>query len=298
MHYDVTVLAHLILAHREPTHLVQLVDALTDGTDDIVLVHVDARVDVRAFKTVLQMDRVVPVQNPVEVRWGGWSIVEATLRTLDEALRQAPDATHYQLMSGDAFPIRDPAETSKIISAATDNFLNCLPLPAPQVEKSLKRITHYYVEHDPRTNPFAMGYKVAHHLMPRSIKALGGRRPYCGSQWWTLTKSAATAVSQVSKTETSFVKFMRHTRVPDEHYVQTILGNMQEQHPLKPALFYADFSNPLAPRPATLNASSILRVKAAGLAGRDAYGTHWYTWARKFSQDHPHSISAAIASWT
>ena len=117
--------------------------------------------------------------------------------------------------------------------------------------------------------------------MRRTTRGLGGRTVLTGSQWWTLTADAARWVLAVTDTDQALVRFMRHTRIPDEHYVQTLLGNSIFRWTVQPPVLYADW------RPTDGHLPAILTTEHLDeLVGGP------YLWARKFPDDSGRLVAA------
>lgn len=275
----------LVLAHQSPNHLTRLLRTLTVHGDTAV-VHLDRRVDPADFAEALATPGVTLVQNRVEVVWGGWSIVEATLRALRTGLTTSPDASHYQLMSGDSFPLRPMPEVRRRYQDSGDtNFLDLTPFPQPH--KPAYRIRNYYIEHDPWGHPMSLVFRAANRAMRRPTIALGGRTLYSGSQWWTLTSQASRWLVGAVDHSPKLVRFMRHTRVPDEHFVQILLGNSPLHPTIRPPLFYADWR----PGPAGRLPPILTPEHIGDLNGSDSL------WARKFPDDSIALLDQLTEQW-
>lgn len=273
------MITHLVLAHHSVEHLRRLVEALTAQTEDVVLIHVDGRRDLHSFvERIPESDRVRFIDERHAVYWGGWGMVAASVGLLRAGQSWAPESTHFQLISGDAFPVQDPRRVSEILATEPQtSYINMHRFP--QASKPQHRIRNYYIQHDPRSSRFAKALKIAHRLMWRpSLGPLRELQLYCGSQWWTLSAVAADDVLAFVDENPAVVSFLRHTQVPDEHFFQIALANTGHRENCRPALFYADFTPVDGPRPAVLTAAHIELLEQT----RDGVPT---TWARKFSND-------------
>src|SRR5450759_2691405 len=90
-----------VLAHGDPTTFNFLVESLAPWR---MMVHVDAKTDIHDYA---RADHVNYVEDRVSVHWGGFSVVEATLRIYREAIRLAQDPDEYiVLLSGACVPLR------------------------------------------------------------------------------------------------------------------------------------------------------------------------------------------------
>jgi hypothetical protein len=259
---------YLILAHAHPGALRRLLGALKHAESRAV-VHVDARADLDAFDrpdgTIWIEDRAKPFHH-------GWGIVDATLRLL----RTAPQADRYVLLSGDSYPLRSQERIREVLADQDAEWMNLLPLPAPQAKKYLDRLEGYYPPHDPRGSSVVKFAALAtRRLLPRRDwrAALGDLEPWCGSQWWVLTPAARAHVFSEMDRRPDFVQFCRHTRTPDEHFFHILLASNQSfRRQIRPGVMFADFSE--MPGPALIADRHVENWQRAGLAFTDVYGDH------------------------
>ena len=119
------VIAYGVLAHHDPEMVRRLAAELVGRP---VVVHVDAKTDIGLFE---QIPGIRLVQDRVTVHWGGFSVVEATLRLyrdcLDE-LGNEPNAA-VALLSGSDFPVRPIAEFEEYVAAAKwSEHIRAVPL--------------------------------------------------------------------------------------------------------------------------------------------------------------------------
>jgi hypothetical protein len=112
--------AYLILAHGEPAMLRRIVSALQcDGA--AFYVHIDGKVGQAPFLRALQDFEHVRFVEPVRVQWGGFSLVEATLRMM--ALAHEHGADRFTLLSGADYPIKTNAEIFEFLSTSRSEYM-------------------------------------------------------------------------------------------------------------------------------------------------------------------------------
>jgi Core-2/I-Branching enzyme len=282
------MICYLVLAHAKPSCLRRLIAELDDGVNRVV-VHVDARSSLDAFQPC-GSERVSWVDQRVVAYHHGWGIVEATIRALDLGVTVAPDASHFVLLSGDSYPLRTQDYIRMYLCNDPDViYMNLLPLPAPEVLKPITKLTRYYINHDPRAHPLKVfPVKVAHRLLPtrRSYSTVMHDLPaVCGSQWWALNAPGARFVLAQIQSREDFVEFCRHTRTPDEHFFQILLGSSEFASRRRPNIMYTDFS--IRPGPVSISDRHVDEWLDSGKASRhDEYGYHdEFLFARKFNDD-------------
>lgn len=89
---------YIILTHKNPIQLERLISKLEDK-DVTFFVHIDAKANIESFK-YLEKDNVIFLENRVDVIWGDFSIVQATLNAMKSVIEHrdqgnvqaAPDA--------------------------------------------------------------------------------------------------------------------------------------------------------------------------------------------------------------
>jgi hypothetical protein len=287
------VIAYLVLGHRAPKQVAALTGLLTSA-GDIAVVHVDQRVDVAPFHEALERQPSTALaRDRVAVRWAGWSMVEATLSLIRQALDDHPETQRLVLLSGDSFPLRPPeALRGFFADRPRTEFLNAVAMPSVALGKPLSRISNFHVEHD-RDSRLGAAFEGLHRMAyrPGFRRALGGRRPMAGSQWWALTADAARLLLDTCEQEQRLMKLMRHSAVPDEHFFQTVLGNSALSDNLRPGLMMTTFSASSA-SPDTIGPADVKQLACGGLRVIDGYGVRDLLFARKFDPARPDIVEA------
>ncbi|CDX55969.1 putative Glycosyl transferase family 14 [Mesorhizobium plurifarium] len=221
-------LGFAILAHRQLGHTERLIRAISRPQDRIV-VHLDTRVGapaIASFQNRLSDLPNVDVFSMVACRWGGYSIVEATL----QALRRLLDHPflYGSLLSGSDYPVR-----------SIDDFATYLHQNHPQ---EYVLVTHEGLPGetpDNLSNRFSCYWPYERLVSSRrkrlsSIRlqgALGidrklpaGLLPTFGSQWFTLTRKAIETVVQ-GMLDPEIKRFFAWTAIPDEMEPHMLLRN-------------------------------------------------------------------------
>jgi hypothetical protein len=187
----------------------------------------------------------------VHVRWGDWSMLEATTRLLDYAVREL-DADWFVLLSGEHRPAVDLARWEREVAASGVNALaRAEELPARlrfgwgdfEVNQYLARSRHRWrlvrrprsdavhdaigrvmnlvrglhplvaMEYPHRRESWAVGLR-------RREGVMHGRRIWRGSQWLALDRRAA---DTVLRPDPAVRNWFEHSWIPDEAYIHTLL---------------------------------------------------------------------------
>lgn len=285
-------IAYLLLAHDNPSHLLRLTQALR-SPDNHCFVHVDAKTPLEPFAMVLAQPDVTAVQDRVRVRWGGFSLLRATLDLLTLAYHDDREFDYYVLLSGSDYPIRSNDYIKDFFASGdVEAYIDAFEMPSEEFGKPLWRLTRYQFEVDHAS------YNVGHRVLKQVNKALrrfgperdfgkhfDGRKPYGGSTWWSLSATAAGVVLETAEESAGFLKFYEHTSVPDEMFYQTVLMNSPLRDSVVLTGTYCVWQ-PGRASPEILKSEHIDELEAMiAEEGDPAPGDHRWLFARKFRDD-------------
>jgi hypothetical protein len=224
-------LAFAIVAHGNAQVIERLVRTLI-AQGHLVALHYDLKSPVVGFQRLLRSFAgvsAVRFARRVEVGWGQWSIVEATLNCLGEiaAAGWEPDYVYY--MSGMDYPIRSSADLVAFLERNKGKeFIESVPADevrwvrtGPQQERYQYRFPFNWREQHRRAQWFwavqkALGWK---------RKFVRGMVPHIGSQWWVLSWPTLKQVMALAR-ERDIRRFFRSTLVPDELFFQTLVRHL------------------------------------------------------------------------
>ena len=209
-------IAYLILAHKAPDHLSRLVRAL-DSPNAAFFVHVDRKTDIWPFRNWISRPNVTFLEKRVPVYWGEFSIVQATINLMSEAVKQVPLFHNLVLLSGSDYPLRSPNYIEAyFLQNQGYEFINLVPMPCEALSKRLDRLQQYRLQ-TPNDNQF-VGRAVARlndlindrlGLKREYSRAFKSLLPYAGSQWWALTADACRYILSFIDSSPDVVKFFK-----------------------------------------------------------------------------------------
>ncbi len=308
-------IAILVLAHRLAA-LQYLLDLLDDRF--AVFVHLDAKAEPGAGR--LRVPGHATLIEPREnVFWGGWSMMRATLALIDAA-RTRGGFARYALVSGDSLPVLSLDRLEAALLDGGREYIELIPvaddpsLAGVEMQAAIAR--HGWVQpwrlHNPVVwdhrllNPFqreaaARHYGVAQdridwirgdveRLVRELLAELRPARPFggfwYGAQWWALTGETMEALlPELARPEVR--RFFRTIQVPDEHMIQTVLGD-------RPALMGGRdvVGSPMWSDQAR-RARGVDTLDRDGFRGAAAQGTQ-ILFARKFDPEAAPEVAAAL----
>ena len=119
--------AHLLLCHTPPHHLPLMAQR---APQHHFYVHYDAKSDAGGIAFLHGLPNVSVLPQRIDVRWGGFSMIEATLALMQAALAQ-PQHQYFHLMSGDCLPLQTPEAIERQMAAVGAGclFLTCENVP-------------------------------------------------------------------------------------------------------------------------------------------------------------------------
>ncbi|WP_432723607.1 hypothetical protein R0381_000927 [Jeongeupia wiesaeckerbachi] len=215
-------LAYLVLAHTAPAQLARLIGRLS-APDVHVYVHVDANTPADVFA---DMQAAAPAGTRFiarrPCRWGGFSLVAATLELMRAA--RADGCDWLVLLSGADYPIKSHADiVARLSQGDVAGYLDL------RSEAGFDVRYRWQAWHPEALNGRPAGRALQ--KLQRGLRHLGlRRRPpppltavWAGSQWWCLRHDAVDAVLRFCDEYPKAVDFFRSTLVPDEMFIQTVL---------------------------------------------------------------------------
>mmetsp|Transcript_75543 Transcript_75543/g.147952 ORF Transcript_75543/g.147952 Transcript_75543/m.147952 type:complete len:811 (-) Transcript_75543:130-2562(-) len=211
-------IAYLLLVHDRPEQTMRLIRALTEKEHHFVI-HLDTKAprEVRrrleAFAETAASVHLVPQAQSVSVAWGGFNVVEATLRGISLALGPLGlDFDYLVNLSGYHYPLVSNTAISERLEGLPSREVNLMqvdPTPSTPAEGTW----HYYVECDDRLR------RIWRLALPRGIHL------FTGSQWFMIARSFAHWLVNDLKLVPLYREYGKHTVVADENFFATLLKN-------------------------------------------------------------------------
>lgn len=215
-------IAHLILAHTAPGQLIRLVKKLSHK-DACFFIHIDSKADIKLFGELAGMAHVTFVQPRADVKWGAYSIVQATINGFKAIQASGQKIDFINLLSGVDYPLRSTQYIHDFFSANPGkNFMHSL-LVNDEWTEAITRLTQYHLT----LYKFPAQYRVQgimNKLLP-TRKMPNGLIPVGRSQWFTITGDAMQYIIDYLDNNKNVVRFFKLTWAPDEIIFQTILYN-------------------------------------------------------------------------
>ncbi|MBQ0058909.1 MAG: hypothetical protein KBS83_02950 [Lachnospiraceae bacterium] len=289
--------AFLVLCHKNPNQINQLIQALSHPDVDI-FIHLDKKCgDMEGISKDSGHVYMLPDEKRVDARWATYSLVEASLNLLEAALAQ----DHYDffwLISGQDYPLRKAEEILRYLEEhPEDNFVNLYPSKNSGAGKS----NNYDKRNDILFSDWLVQRGLLNRIICRAwVELTGGynhtfsvfkrKNPhnvkyYFGSEWWCINHKAAAYMAKYVAENPWYAAFYKKTSCSDESFFQTLLMNSPYVSTRKEYLHYIDWSEGNN-SPKTLTCADL-----------DAMFESGKLMARKIDTDVDRDIIATINRW-
>lgn len=262
-------IAHLINAHRNLSQLIRLVSQLSDRNASL-FVHLDRKISDEAtaeFASAVSQYGVHLIRERINVTWGGFSQVQATLNGLRTIIKSGVDRFDYiNILSGQDYPLQ---QTEALLSFLNDSrggeFMEAIELTKYGVGTELYRYQQYHLKETITISCTLRRWieRCANRVLPIRKPPLGGNI-YAGSSWWTITNVLACYILDFLERNREYARFFATTHSADEMFFQTIVVNSPFREQLRNRnLRYIDWSAH-GRSPKTLTRHDLHSLKTSG----------------------------------
>ena len=226
-------IAYLILAHNEPELLKKTIGII--DYNSVFYIHIDKKSNINKFKEIIKGDNIFFIDERYPIYWGGFNIVLATKKLMEEAINDANEYSHLVLISGQDFPIRDGEFIYKYFADNSQKeFIRAYEIEESNCKHCYYKIQKYRFMDDFFNNKLLS--KVLRGVLRDIIfRAFKNKRyiregnkkifPCYGSQWWALTPGCARYVLKYGEENRNIDRYFKYAYAPDEMYFHTIIFN-------------------------------------------------------------------------
>jgi len=209
------MIAYLILVHRYLGQFKRLFRAMYHPAN-YYLVHVDKRsgvglqTEIQDFLSSFANASLLKSQS---ILWGGYSMVDAELRGIEELLKISSEWEFFINLSAQDFPLKSQTHIQDFLSRNIGSDFIKVANQRKIRPDTLSRIENYCIEFSKR-------------ILRTPIKRpyLRGVTPYIGNQWMILSRKFCEYICYTPEVK-RFKRFYRHTFIPDEGFFQTVIMN-------------------------------------------------------------------------
>jgi Core-2/I-Branching enzyme len=251
-------IAHLLFTYTNPLQTERLVKKLMHEDADFYI-QLDKKMGLETHRNLSKYENVYFVKNRVDVKWGGYSMVQSVFNALEEILSRNERYGFINLLSGQDYPIKStPYIMNFLKKNIGSNFLAVKHFNTEWPE-GLKRVNRYHMT-DYGFKGRYLTERTLNFLMPERKCPLG-LEYYGESMFWTISPEAAAYVLNFVTKNKKYTTFLRHTWSPSEFIFQTVLMNSPFQNTIiKEDLMEVEFPAGAA-RPKIYTSNDFIKLK-------------------------------------
>ena len=275
-------IAYLMLVHSNPQLQKRAIQMLSSPGCSF-FIHVDAKSDIRQFSGI-GGESVTFSEPRIPVYWGEFSVVQATMLLIRQALGRTEGYDYFVFLQGSDYPLRSGKYIRTFFAENRGlEFLSMVRMPAPGYPLSKIEALRY-----PSGTPllrFATRALGKLGLARRDYrKHLAGLQAYAGDASWSLSREACRYILEFSSQNPHVERYFQNTfSAPDEMFFHTIVGNSPFRHRCQRSLFYRDYPPNLS-HPALLSERHVQYFESQErVLVDDEWGSGEVLFARKFS---------------
>jgi len=206
----------MILAHHQPAHLAKLVNFLTCDWIHI-FIHIDKKFEITQFvKSVPQNKNITFLDNRIEVNWGGFSQVQATLNLLDASLQFGEHFDRFCLLSGSDFPIKPLNEIKATLNSEKEFIRIDRRLHLSENHNQVDFVKNFHFIDSPFVKTNAPPPKISRKIYDKIDL-------YHGSSLWSLTLGCIKYIIEFIQNNHDYLQFHKHTFAADEIFFHSMV---------------------------------------------------------------------------
>ncbi|MFQ1699659.1 DUF5928 domain-containing protein [Loktanella agnita] len=225
-------IAFILLCHKNPEAIVQQAQQLT-AAGDYIAIHFDASAPAAHFATIrtalADNPNVVFAKRRVRCGWGAWSLVQATINTVEAAVDAFPRASHFYMVSGDCMPIKSAGYAHHFLDQHDCDFIESFDFfESDWIKTGFKEerlIYRHFFNERTQSRRFYGSFQLQRKLgLTRKVPA--DMQIMIGSQWWCLRRRTIEMMLEFIRTRRDVMRFFRTTWIPDETFFQTLTRHL------------------------------------------------------------------------
>ncbi len=215
-------IAHLLITYTDPLLTEKMIRKMEHPQFDFYI-HVDKKMDITSHLFLAKMPNVYLIKDRVDVVWGGYNTVEATLRSVKEIFSKGIEYDYIHLMSGQDYPIKPAWFIYNFFEENKGKEFTEYEHFDDWADESYPRIREYHL-----TNYKFPGRYYVQWLMNKCLPVRKSPIPmtfYGSSMFWAFTTDCLKYILSFLEHNPRFKRFIELTWGCDEFMFQTIVLN-------------------------------------------------------------------------
>jgi hypothetical protein len=233
--------AFLIIAHQDLPALNTLIRHLASPSN-LIYVHLDKKSDIK----ISDVESSASVIKKINVKWGKYSIVAATMFLADLAISQG--ASRITLLSGVCQPIVSKNQLEHLLGSDFDYFESFSIAKGGEQYKSSWMFKLWIIPGAGNDSFISKSLnKIIHMFGLGNISFfLKSLEPRKGSQWWSVESETYLQMRRIITNHFWINFYFRHTFIPDERLFATLFQRTPGKH-VNRSLTFTRWQNGLGP---------------------------------------------------
>lgn len=254
--------AHIVMTHKNPDQLVRMISRLVHPDFDFYI-HVDNKVQISNFNSILDLPNVAFIKNRVNCNWGGNSLLTGIVSALDEVLSLNKDYDFVNLLSAQDYPLTSPKTIINYLKEKKGN--NFISFDPNRDTEWWKEANSRYEKYHFTDINFKWKYfvqRIFNNFLPvRKFPIYTELYGSSKSTWWTISLDCAKLVAHQLTKNKKLINFIKYSWGTDEFVVATIIMNSEfKDSVFNNNLRYIDWSEG-NPNPKLLSSTDFESIK-------------------------------------
>lgn len=248
-------IAYILLCHKNPKAIVQQAQQLT-AVGDYMAIHFDARADPGDYRQIRDAladnPNVIFERRRIRCGWGEWSLVQATLQTVETAVMAFPRATHFYMVSGDCMAIKTAEYAHAFLDDNDADFIESFDFfEGGWIKTGLKeeRLIYRHFLNERRHKRLFYASVMVQKKLGLQRRIPDDIQMQIGSQWWCLRRTTIEQILDMTRKRGDLMRFFRATWIPDETFFQTLVRHLVPQNEIRNRtltfLLFSDYGMPV-----------------------------------------------------
>ena len=197
--------ACLIVTYTSAKQTVRLIKKLDNGDFDFYI-HLDKKVDIETHRELFDMPNVFFIKNRLDVKWAGFTVVEASFNGLKEIRESGREYAFINLLSGQDYPLKSADYISDFLSKQVGRQLIKHWDFETEWDEAFSRIYKYHFTDSIFKGRYLVqriiNFLVRKRNVPTTMRFYG-----TNSTFWTLSPDCAYYVMEQVESNRELVKF-------------------------------------------------------------------------------------------
>lgn len=215
-------IAHLLITYTNPLQTERMIKRMLDPDFDFYI-HVDAKLPLSSHEHLLKLPNVYFIKNRIDVKWAGFSTIQAEFNSIQEILDSKRSYDFVSLLSGQDYPIRTVSEMKQFYESRKGKLMLKYREFEHEWKEGMERVSRYYLANYSFPGKYFIE-RFINQLFPNR-KLPEGIKFYGSSMFWCLPLGALKYVLEQVEYNKKNKRFYKFTWAPDEFLFQTELLN-------------------------------------------------------------------------